>query len=309
MDLSVIIVSMNVRQMLSDCLDSVYACLSPSSLQYDVWVVDNASTDDSVPMVRQRHPQVRLLANECNRGFAAANNQALAQSTGQVCILLNPDTLVLDDALLVLTEFINATSRAGIAAPRLVYGDGSFQHSAFHFPSLAQVALDFFPLHHRLLDSRLNGRYPRRTYDNGRPFAIDHPLGACMAVPRAALDQVGPLDEQYFMYCEEVDWAWRMHRDGWGVFCVPAARIVHLGAQSTRQFRNEMFVALWRSRFLFFRKYYGAVFCRAVGALVRAGLRAEAGRARQAQSQGKLTADQLAARQAALEEVRALSDA
>ncbi len=272
MDLSIVTVSYNVSRLLSECLASVYASLAGSSLSFEVWVVDNASRDDSVGIVRQNFPAAQLVVNERNLGFAAASNQGIQRSQGRYVLFLNPDTRVLDDALQTLVTFMDSIARAGAAGACLLHADGSFQHSAFRFPSLAQVFLDFFPLHHRLSDSRLNGRYPRRLYESGVPFPIDHPLGAAIIVRREAIQEVGPLDERFFMYCEEVDWAMRIRRAGWEIYCVPHAKIVHHVAQSTRQFRDQMFVALWRSRYLLFEKHYSPAFRRMARLIVRLGL-------------------------------------
>jgi hypothetical protein len=168
---------------------------------------------------------------------------------------------------------------------------------------MAQVFFDFFPLHGRLLESRLNGRYPRAWYAAGRPFPVGHPLGACMMVRREALQRVGGMDEGFFMYCEELDWAMRIHRAGWEVYCVPAAELVHYAGQSTQQVRPEMFVTLWRSRFRFFARHYGALFNRVVPWMVRMGLAAEERRARAA----GLPAPELAARLDMYRRVRELS--
>jgi len=301
MDLSIVIVSWNVRELLTGCLASVFDSLDGSGIEHEVLVVDNASADGSPEAVAERFPQARLIANAENCGFAAANNQALQLTQGRLVALLNPDTVVLDNALGMLLEFMLQKPAAGMCVPRLVYADGSFQHSAFRFPSLAQVLFDFFPFHSRLQESRLNGRYPHALYRAGRPFCIDHPLGACMVVTREVVAQVGGLDERFFMYCEEVDWAMRIKRACWQVYCVPAAEVVHYGAQSTRQFRYEMFVALWRSRFRLFAKHYGRAYNWAVRRIVRLGLwraalsvkrQAEAGLVSEEEMQGRLAAYQ-----------------
>ena len=307
MDLSVVTVSWNVRDLLAGCLDSVYASLADSGLQVEVLIVDNASRDGSADMVRQRFPQARLFASVDNLGFAAGNNQALRQASGSYVVLLNPDTLVHGDALGTLLRFLDETPTAGMAGPRLVYADGSFQHAAFHFPSLEQAFFDFFPVHHRLLDSTLNGRYPRARYARGRPFAVDHILGACMMVRREVLEQVGLLDEGYFMYCEEIDWALRMRRAGWGIYCVPAAEVLHYAGQSTGQFRDEMFVAVWRSRLRLFARHYGPWYNWAVRRIVRLGLSREEARARGRAQAGEVTAEELAGRLAVYERVREMT--
>jgi len=310
MNLLIVTVSYNTRDLLAECLGSAQAGLERSGLTGQVRVVDNASTDGSADMVRRQFPAVRLVAHDQNVGFAAGNNLALASLVDETppdhVLFLNPDTRVVGDALGEMVRFLNATPEAGVAGARLVHGDGSFQHSAFAFPGLLQILLDFFPLHPRLLESRLNGRYPRRLYQAGRPFPVDHPLGAALMIRGAALAQVGGFDERFFMYCEEVDLCRRVKMAGWEVYCVPRAEIVHLAAQSTRQFRDRMFVALWRSRFLMFVKYEGAIWRRVARRLVRLGLWAERRRAMTACRRGEITEAELHGRLAAYREVAAL---
>ncbi len=332
MDLAIITVSYNTRDLLADCLESALRGLQRSGLEGEVWVVDNASSDGSAEMVRQRFPDVRLIAAAENLGFAAGNNLTLRtlgfsvtasgepQSVSALSeedaasreiaprhvLFLNPDTLVLGDALGSLVRFLDASPSVGAVGARLVHGDGSFQHSAFGFPGLAQILFDFFPLHHRLLDSRLNGRYPRRWYEAGRPFLVDHPLGAALMIRAEALAQVGGFDERFFMYCEEIDLCRRVWMAGWHVCCVPEAEIVHLVGQSTGQFRDKMFVALWRSRFLMFDKHQSVGFRWTARRLVRLGLWAEGRRAGRAHRQGEIDAAQLQGRLDAYREIAAL---
>jgi len=305
MDLSVIIVSYNTRDLLRGCLASVILTLS-SRLSHEVLVVDNASTDGSAAMVQDAFPQVRLLINKENRGFAAANNQALGQSRGRHAILLNPDTVVREGALDGMVKFLDERAQVGVVGPRLLYPDSGFQHSAFTFPTLPMIFLDFFALNHRLINSRLNGRYPRALYEAGEPFLVDHPLGAGLMVRREAIEKVGLLDEGFFIYCEEIDWCMRIRRAGWEVYCVPSAVVVHHAGQSTRQVRNEMFVALWRSRFRLFSKHYSGAFRWAARWLVRLGLWAEARRAQAAHRRGELSAEALSGWLSALRQVAQL---
>jgi GT2 family glycosyltransferase len=304
-DLAVVIVSWNVKELLADSLASVFEELAGSGLYAGVWVVDNASHDGSAEMVRQRFPQVRLIASQENLGFAGGNNCALqaigfhpstlppshSSNLPRYVLLLNPDTEVCGDAVATMMRFMDGMPSAGVCGARLIYGDGSFQHSAFGFPGLAQIALDFFPLHWRLTESRLNGRYPRRLYEGGTPFEIDHPLGAAMMLRREVILEVGLFDEGYRMYVEEIDWCMRIRRAGWKVYCVPSAVVVHHAGQSTRQVRNEMFVALWCSRFRLFSKHYSGAFRWAARWLVRLGLWAEARRAQAAHRRGELSAE------------------
>jgi hypothetical protein len=192
-----------------------------------------------------------------------------------------------------MASFLNDHPRVGVVGPQLTYGDGTFQHSAFHFPTLWMALFDFFPLHHRLLNSRLNGRYPRHLYEAGEPFPIDHPLGAAMMVRRETIQQVGLLDDDFFMYCEEIDWCKRIREAGWEIYCLPEAKIVHFAGQSTRQFAEEMFVALWRSRFRLFRKHYGRGYRVAARLIVALGLRYEMWQLRRRRARGELPREEM----------------
>ena len=285
-DLGIIIVSWNVRDLLAACLDSV---IGHNVLPTEIIVVDNASSDGSVDMVHDRFPQVKLITSEKNLGFAGGNNLGLrAWGLGsprstldapRYVLLLNPDTVVHGNALETMVRFMDATPQAGVCGARLVYGDGSFQHSAFGFPGLWQIVLDAPGVHPRLLDSRLNGRYSRRLYASDHPFEVDHPLGASMLLRTKAICKVGLMDESFHMYCEEVDWAWLFKKADWKIFCVPQAEIVHYGGQSTRQARPEMIVALWTSRLRLYRKHYPAWKLTAARWLVCRKMRAELRRA------------------------------
>jgi N-acetylglucosaminyl-diphospho-decaprenol L-rhamnosyltransferase len=308
MDLAIIVVSYNTRGLTAGCLESAYRDLERSDLTGHIWVIDNASPDDSAEMVAERFPQATLIAKDTNLGFAAATNvgirAALAQDVApRYLMLLNPDTIVRRGALSALIAFMDETPSAGAAGARLFFGDGSFQHSAFRFPSLSMAFLDFWMINHRLLDSWLNGRYARRLYESGEPFAIDHPLGAAMCIRRETLENVGPLDEGFFMYCEEIDWCFRAKAAGWGIYCVPRSEIVHLGGQSTGQFRARMFQALWESRFRLFAKHYGRLYRRIVRWIVRAGMRRELSGLESQVAAGEVMPDEAASRRRAYQAV------
>ncbi|MDM8520549.1 glycosyltransferase family 2 protein [Anaerolineales bacterium HSG6] len=272
--LVVVIVSWNVQDMLTNCLRSLETEITRSGIPTQVWLIDNASSDDTVTMVKRDFPTVKLIASPQNLGFAGGNNAVLRaigfddpasspQNLPQGVLLLNPDTELHADSLTQLWRFLEDTPQAGIVGAKLVYGDGSFQHGAFALPGLWQLTIelpplpDRFPLPGRIFESRLNGRYPRRWYEEQRPFLIGHPLGAVMLVRGAAIQQVGLLDEQYHMYVEEVDWSKRITAAGWRAYCVPAATVTHFGGQSTEQIKTDSFINLWRSRYRFYRKYYG----------------------------------------------------
>ncbi len=324
MSLGVVIVSWNVRDRLAHCLESLISALDSASIESRIIVVDNASRDGSVEMVRGRFPRVELIACKDNLGFAGGNNVGLralgflphppapspddgpstplrfAQGAvvrrGGVAdsplsrnettvsgeggrggedfvLLLNPDTEVQPGAIAALLAAMHAQPDAAVITSRLSYGDGAFQHSAFRFPGLAQLYIDLFPVPSRLHDSRLNGRYPRRLYDSGKPFEIDHALGAVMLVCANAIRQAGLFDEQFELYCEEIDWCARFNRSGWRNYCVPAARVVHHSSQSTSQVPVESLVKLWTARYRLHAKHPQFVPLPLARLIVRAGMR------------------------------------
>lgn len=293
--LSIVIVSYNTRQLLRQCLASVAdnpyhqfqaaprgggaaQSQQPSPpflpwLTTELIVVDNDSSDGSAEMVEAEFPMARLVRAGSNLGFARATNVGLRESHGDLLLMLNPDTEVLSNALVTMADFLSTHRRVAAVGPSLVYADGKPQHGAFHFPTLWMSFFDFFPINHRFVNSRLNGRY--RVPANRNPFAIDHPLGAAMMLKREALDEVGLLDESFFMYCEEVDWCIRAKHQGWQIYQVPSAQVIHHSGQSTGQFRERMLVELHRSRYQLFRKHYSRGFIWAHRAITRAGLAKE----------------------------------
>jgi hypothetical protein len=249
-DLSIIIVNWNTREYLDRCLRSVLGELK--GLEYEVFVVDNASDDGSVEMVQAQYPQVRLIANKDNPGFARANNMAIRESRGRYILLLNPDTEMRSGALAALLEFLERTPGAGAAGARLLNADGSLQISAYPEPTIWR---ELWRLFH--LDSiRPYANYPMHTWGLKQPRQVDVLMGACVLLPRQALDAVGTFDEQFFMYSEEVDLCLRLRQGGWQLFWIPQAEVIHYGGQSTQQAAEEMFLRLYQGKIMYFRKHY-----------------------------------------------------
>ena len=266
-DLSIVIVNWNTRDLLAQCLESVVASPNlriPDSVNQpgmhdlppitiEVRVVDNASTDGSAHMVRARFPWVRLVENRENVGFARANNQAIRESEAHYVLLLNPDTEVTLGALEILVRFIDAHPQASAVGPRLLNPDGTLQPSCHPAPTLPG---ELWRLFH--LDALWPyGLYPMAEWDLDTPRRVDVVQGACLLLRRAALDQVGLFDEAYFMYSEEVDLCHRLRRADWSLYWVPEAQVVHYGSQSTQQMAAEMFLQLYQSKLLYFRKHHG----------------------------------------------------
>jgi N-acetylglucosaminyl-diphospho-decaprenol L-rhamnosyltransferase len=286
LDVAVVIVSWNVRDYLADCLRSVNADLQRSRLRGEVWVVDNASTDGTQELLRDLFPNTNLIANSDNPGFGAANNQgmwAAASANGQApryFLLLNPDTLVRPQAIGRLVQCLDEHPEGGLAGARLVYADGRFQHSAFRFPGLTQLVFDLYPVPARLYESRLNGRY-RRSYfqPGGQPFPVDHPLGAAMLIRGSIAEATGGFDPNYHMYCEEIDWSWRIRKAGWTAYAVPQAEIVHFGGSSTRQAPARSVLNLWQSRATLYKRHHGRMKLLLACWIAQQGLKRKARRA------------------------------
>ena len=254
-DLSIVIVNWNVRDLLRRCLHSISNLQSPIS-NSEVIIVDNASTDGSVEMVRAEFPGVHLITNADNRGFPAANNQGLAIAQGRYVLLLNPDTEVTGDALETMIAFADAHPDVGLIGPQLLNPDGSVQPSRRRFPTLLTAFCE---------STWLEGYAPRRLLE--RYYVLDRPndtvqdvdwvTGAAMMARREAIAQVGPMDDGFFMYSEELDWCRRFREAGWRVVYLPAAQIVHHVGKSSEQVVAARHIHFQTSKVRYFRKYHG----------------------------------------------------
>jgi hypothetical protein len=271
--LGIIIVSWNVRALLDRCLEALRQDLEGEAVAAEVYVVENGSVDGSAELVRNRHPWVHLERVDENLGFVRGNNlvlkQLLTAGVPDYLWLLNPDTEVQPGATGALLRFLEGEPRAGLAGPKLLNTDGSLQHGAFRFPGLLQPLFDLGWLPARFYESRWNGRYAPNDYAKSRPFQVDHPLGAALMARGEAVAQVGPLDEDFFMYCEEIDWAWRMREAGWEAWMVPQAQVIHHGGSSSGQARAKSTAHLWESRARLYRKHHSRLLRTLVGQLVR----------------------------------------
>jgi GT2 family glycosyltransferase len=259
---SALIVSYNTRELTLEAVGSVV-----DEPGVETIVVDNASRDGSADAIVARFPSVQPIRSDRNLGFAAGVNVAAATARGQALLVLNSDARLKRGALDLLRDVLERHPRAALVGPGLRYPDGRCQASAFAFPGLIQVALDLFPID-RLMDTRINGRIRARTARQ-----VDYPLGACMLIRRAAWDDVGPLDEGYFMYLEEVDWCRRARLGGWQIWHEPRAIVVHHSGSSTGQQLDAMRAQLWRSRLRYYARFHGPAYNRLVHALIRLGLR------------------------------------
>ena len=260
MDISILIVSWNVRALLQRCLRSVDSSLPTTHYPpaAEIIVVDNASSDHTGEMLRAEFPDVRVIANAENAGFSSANNQALAVAQGRYLFLLNPDTELRAGALQALYEYAEQHPRVGMIGPQLYYGDGTLQSSRRRFPTLATAFLEstrwqqWFPRHrvltrYYMLDTRDDATQP-----------VDWINGSAMFVRRAVYEQIGGFDEAFFMYSEELDWCYRAKRAGWQIVYLPTAQVTHYEGRSSEQATAARDIHFHSSKVLFFRKTRGA---------------------------------------------------
>lgn len=278
MDLSIIIVNWNTRDYIAECLQSLAATadrveLDPggSALIYqtyraEVIIVDNASQDDSVALIHEQFPWARLIENAQNVGFAPANNQAYEGSTGRYVLLLNSDTYVHAGAVVALLDYMEAHTRCGAGGARLLNRDGTLQPSG---QPMLTPGREFW--HLMFLDHVWRrATYNMNQWDTHTAHPIEVIKGACLIVRRAALPDDTPLlDEQYFMYTEEVDLCYRLLQADWELSWIPQAVVTHYGGASSRQAYNAMYVQLYRSKVQFYRKFGGEARARRFKNLLR----------------------------------------
>lgn len=254
LDLSISIVNWNTKDLLRGCLKSIYE--NTHKIDFEIFVVDNASSDGSAEMVEEEFPQVKLIKNNKNLGFAKANNKALKETTGKYILLLNPDTVILGGALDIMVEFMEEHKDIGALGPKLINRDGTLQPSCRSFPTLATAFFENTFLDRLFPRNRIIGRYKMGYWDHDNIREVDQPIGACLMVKQEAINQIGLLDEQFYMYYEEVDLCYRMKKIGWRIYFLPQAQVIHYGGQSSAVANLQILVERQRSMYNFYRKHY-----------------------------------------------------
>lgn len=254
MDLSVVIVNYNTKALLIQTLDSVFA--SSDTFEYEVFVVDNASMDGSSEVISVDYPEVRLISNQENVGFARANNQAIMESKGRYVLLLNSDTFIQNDTFEKMIRFLDKHPIAGAVGCKVIKPDGTLdlackrsfptpQNSLYHFLGLDAL----FPSSHRF------GAYNLTYLNENENHEVDCLVGACMMVRKTVINQVGLLDESFFMYGEDIDWSYRIKKAGWEIWYVPETTIVHYKGASASKMPIRMIYEFYYSMVLYFKKH------------------------------------------------------
>ena len=259
MDLSIIIVNWNTCSYLRACLDSIYATIGKDDKRsFEIIVVDNASQDDSLDMVRALFPEIHLIENKRNLGFAKANNQGEELSRGRFLLILNPDTLMHPLSINRLIEHLESYPFVGAVGPRTLNPDGSFQISAYRSPTLLSEAWRLFNLDRFIPLSQ----YPLTFFSSPNYHSVEILNGSCILLRSELIQQLGLFDEQFFIYSEEYDLCERIRGAGWQLHWLPEAVITHYIGQSTKQKPDAMFLELYHNKIKLFRKHHGRMAAR-----------------------------------------------
>lgn len=249
-DMSVIIINWNARDKLANC---VYSLQKVTEIQIEIIIVDNASTDDSLSLLHSFLPNVGLITNEANVGFAAANNQAAGVASGRYLLLLNPDTEIRPGAIEKMIDFADHNRHIAAVGPRLLNPNGTIQRSAWRgFPGIWTALIDAFYLW-KIPELPIVRNSELTTDQLGSTQEVDHILGACMLIPADAWEEIGPLDERYFLFLEETEWCRRAKALGKRIVYLPDAEVIHYGQHSMRQQPSQNLPHLYRSYCQFLR--------------------------------------------------------
>lgn len=262
-DVSIVVVSYNTREITLQCLDSIFSSIA--KVTFEVIVIDNASSDNSVRSIQDAYPKIKMIANEENRGFAAANNQGISAAIGRYVLLLNSDVIVHPSAIDHIVEFADEMASCGVVGCRTLNADGSLQRNCFLPPSALNLLIQLLGLHLVFPRTRLFGRERMTYWDLEDARAVPNVAGCFMLVRSAAIADTGGMDERFFMYAEEMDWCARFWKNGWKVYYSPVGVITHLGGVSAATAASEMRDEAVKSLVLYFKKHLNcveAVICR-----------------------------------------------
>ena len=252
LDISLIIVNRNVGKLLYQCLDSIK---NSKGISYEVIIVDNASSDGSQTLLAQKYPEAKLIANSQNLGFAAACNIGIKAAAGKYPVLLNPDTLIEPDCLKSLFDFMESNPKAGLSGPKVLNPDGSLQPTIRVIPGYLNILFSRkSPIAVIWPGNPGTSRYILRSLPKDKPSQVPALAGVCLILRREMLEQIGLLDERYFMYLEDIDLCLSASQKGWQAFYVPQARLMHHWGKSSEQDKARMNEEHRRSMYLFFEK-------------------------------------------------------
>jgi len=249
LDVSIIIVAWNVRELLHNCLKSVYD--ETKGINFEVIYADNASKDGSVEMVTKEFPKVRVIKNTENEGFIKANNQGIKIANGRYVLLLNSDTVVLDNAIARTVRFADANPEAAVVGCRVLNPDKTLQRTCFMYPSILNMILSATYLYKIFPKSTFLGREGMTWWNFDNVREVETICGCFSFVRKEAIKQVGLMDEIYFVYGDDPDWCYRFKKNGWKIMFTPEPEVIHYGGQTTKQMRNKFKLQLYGSKLIF----------------------------------------------------------
>ena len=255
MHLSIIIVNYNTKDLTLQCLKSVYENI-PSALEVEVFLVDNASTDGSIEAINKSFPQVQLIVNESNLGFSAANNRAIKKADGKYILLLNSDTVIFPDTLSTMLDYMERHPEVGAAGCKVVLPDGRLDKACKRsFPTPSNALFHALQLHKLFPNSEKFGAYNLTYLPEDQISDVECLVGAFMMVRKTTIDEIGLLDETFFMYGEDIDWCYRIKQAGWRITYYPKTRIIHYKGSSAKKKRWSMLWEFHRAMLIYYNKH------------------------------------------------------
>ncbi|KEQ27933.1 glycosyltransferase family 2 protein [Paenibacillus tyrfis] len=271
MDLSIIILNYNTRELTLNCLKSIY--FSETTYTYEVILIDNNSRDNSVEAIQEAFPSVHLICNDVNVGYSKANNQGMRVARGRYVLLLNSDTVIQPDTLHTMIQFMDQHENIGAAGCKVVLPDGTLDKACRRgFPTPSASFYYAFGLSKIFPDNPKFNQYQLTHLDQDKDYPVDCLVGAFMMVRKEAIDQVGMLDEQFFMYGEDIDWCYRIKQGGWNIYYYPYTQIIHYKGASSRRKPFKIIYEFHRAMYLFHQKHYRMNYSFFVNFLVYSGI-------------------------------------
>lgn len=255
MELSIIIVNWNTKELLGNCLDSIAKNID--GISKEIFVVDNNSTDGSPVFVKENYPYVNLIKNAENLGFSKANNMALRKAAGKYIILLNSDTVVEPSAVSLMMDFLEKHPEAGMAGPKLLNTDGTVQLACRRSIPNPKVAFYRITGLSKILPNNKEFAKYNLTFKSPEELQeVEAISGACMMIKKKAMDEIGLLDEDFFMYGEDLDWCYRLGKKGWKIYYIPNARVIHRHRASSKKRRFESILNFYQAMYIFYKKHF-----------------------------------------------------
>lgn len=269
--LSIVIVNYNAEKLLRNCIESIYN--ETHDITFDIWVVDNNSSDNSVAMLKKDFPEINLLQNANNVGFARANNMAIVKSKANYILLLNPDTIICNQAIEKVVSYMNQKPKTGIVGCKVLNEDGSIQLACRRsIPSPKVAFFRLTGLSKLFPNSKLMAKYNLTYMDADKPHEVDAVSGAFLMVRGKVIDEIGNLDDNFFMYGEELDWCLRTKKAGWMVMYYPYAEIIHYKGECSKSNSKKATFEFYRSMYLFHKKHFADNYNPIINILIYAGI-------------------------------------